>query len=95
MLGCEHVRQPGHPLQAYERQVDVLSRQASRGQTESEDLDRERHSLLDRLRAAEQVGTYVEQAPGLHVMQWLQSLLTGILKHVAVDNDDGLSFLQA
>ena len=42
-------------LQAYERQVDVLSRQASQGQTETEDLDRERHSLLDRLRAAEQV----------------------------------------
>ncbi|KAK9866494.1 hypothetical protein WJX84_000488 [Apatococcus fuscideae] len=56
-------------LQAYERQVDVLSRQASRGQTESEDLDRERHSLLDRLRAAEQVRMQLENGRELQQRQ--------------------------
>ena len=42
-------------LQAGERQADVLSRQVSKSNTESQDLARERELLLDKLRAAEQV----------------------------------------
>ena len=42
--------------QAYERQVDALGRALKRGEVDGQDLGQERHSLLQQLRAAEQVG---------------------------------------
>ena len=41
--------------QAYERQVDALGRALKRGEVDGQDLGQERHSLLQQLRAAEQV----------------------------------------
>ena len=41
--------------QAYERQIDSLGRALKRGEVDGQDLAQERHSLLQRLRAAEQV----------------------------------------
>ncbi len=44
-----------HP-QAFERQVDALSRQLAQAEQGSEDAAREREVLLEELRAAQQVG---------------------------------------
>lgn len=42
-------------LQAFERQVDNLSRQLAKAEAESEELVREREVMLEELRAAQQV----------------------------------------
>lgn len=42
-------------MQAYERQVEVLGRQLSRGAHDSEGQEKERQQLLTELRSAEQV----------------------------------------
>ncbi len=55
--------------QAYERQVDALGRALKRGEVDGQDLGQERHTLLQQLRAAEQVlPTYsrVSPAPSDH-----------------------------
>ncbi len=42
-------------MQAFERQVDSLSRQLSQGEADGEDLVRQREALLEEIRAAQQV----------------------------------------
>ena len=42
--------------QAFERQVDHLSRQLSRAESDMDDLHKERDTLLEELRAGQQVG---------------------------------------
>ncbi|KAL4853675.1 Centrosomal protein [Chlorella vulgaris] len=49
-------------LQAYERQVAAMQRAMQRGDEAAEGLDRERHSLLEQLRTAEQVRFQLERA---------------------------------
>lgn len=44
------------PPQAFERQVDALSRQLAKGEADVEEATREREVLLEELRAAQQVG---------------------------------------
>lgn len=44
------------PLQAFERQVDSLSRQLSQAEADGEELVRQREGLLEEIRAAQQVG---------------------------------------
>ena len=44
-------------MQAWEQQVASLSRQLAKVTSEVEDFQRERHILLDSLRASEQVGS--------------------------------------
>ena len=43
------------PLQAFERQVDALSRQLVKAETDAEEMVREREVLLEEMRAAQQV----------------------------------------
>ncbi len=47
---------PPRPAQAFERQVDSLSRQLSQAEADGEELVRQREALLEEIRAAQQVG---------------------------------------
>jgi hypothetical protein len=50
---------PAH-TQAFERQVDSLSRQLAKGEGDAEEVARERDVLREELRAAQQVGALVQ-----------------------------------
>ena len=49
-------------MQAWEQQVASLSRQVAKVTSEQEDAQRERQTLLDSLRASEQVGRSHQEA---------------------------------
>lgn len=52
-----------HAVQAYERQVDVLSRQLGANIGTAEGLGRDRQALQEHLRAAEQVPLTLDYHP--------------------------------
>ncbi len=49
-------------MQAWEQQVASLSRQVAKVTSEQEDAQRERQTLLDSLRASEQVESHTREA---------------------------------